>query len=310
MSVGPSSGTGNATIGVTLTSNASSATARSTDLTIAGQTVTILQAGTTCTYSLRSASGTVPASGGGGSVGVVAPTVCGWTATSNDPGWLAISSAGSAGSSDVLFVAQANPSPNPRTGTLTIAGLTYTVSQGGAPCSYTLDTISPVTISSGGATDFFAFSTTATGCTPAALSYVGWITASTSFSGNAGTVTYMVAPNPSGTARLGTIQVGDRTFEVNQSGGACGFSLNAYGKLFSQAGATGSVLGSPTGLGCTPDTGTDQPSFVLLDPLTGPVSNIFTQPYTVMPYNSLTIAIRRARITFGGQIFTVKQTSW
>jgi hypothetical protein len=309
-SVVPGSGTGNATIGVIVASNGFSATSRSTDLTIAGQTVTILQAGTTCTYSLQSPSGAVPASGGSGSVGVVAPSVCGWTATSNDPGWLAISSAGSAGSSNVLFVAQANPSANPRTGTLTIAGLTYTVTQAGAPCSYALDTVSPVIVSSGGATDFFAFSTTATGCTPAALSYVGWITVGTSFSGNAGTVTYMVAPNPSGAARLGTIQVGDQTFEVDQSAGACGYSLNAYGKTFSEVGGTGSVLGSPTGLGCTPDTGTDQPSFVLLDPLTGPVSNIFTQPYAVTPYHSLTIAIRRARITFGGQIFTVKQTSW
>ena len=85
---------------------------------------------------------------------------------------------------------------------------------------------------------------------------------------------------------------------------------DAYGALFDKHGGTSSVLGSPTGLGCTPATGTDQPSFILLDPLMGPVSNIFTQGYHVTPYDSLTIAIRRARITFGGQVFTVKQTSW
>jgi putative Ig domain-containing protein/all-beta uncharacterized protein len=308
----PPSGTGNATISVHADSNASSVTPRSTDLTIAGQTVTILQSGTACTYSLQSASAAVPASGGSGSVGVVAPSVCSWTAVTNTPAWLTISSSGTAGSASVSFVAQPNTGAGPRSGTLTIAGLTYTVNQAGAPCSYTITTASPVTVSSDGfAAGTFDFTTAAAGCTPVPLSYVGWISASTaSFDGSAGQVTYSVAANPTTATRVGTIQLGESTFEVRQTGGACGYSLNAYGALFDKHGGTSSVLGSPTGLGCTPATGTDQPSFILLDPLTGPVSNIFTQGYHVTPYDSLTIAIRRARITFGGQIFTVKQTSW
>src|SRR5438045_9540418 len=40
--------------------------------------------------------------------------------------------------SDVQFVAQRNTSSTPRSGSLTIAGLGYMVSQDGAPCSYTL----------------------------------------------------------------------------------------------------------------------------------------------------------------------------
>jgi hypothetical protein len=310
-SVTAASGTGNATIGVTVLSNASSASPRSTDLTIAGQTVTILQAGTACIYSLQSAAGTVPASGGAGAVGVVAPNVCSWTAATNDPSWLAISSAGGGGTSSVSFVALANPTASPRTGTLTIAGLTYTVTQAAAPCSYTLGVASPTTVSSDGVTgETFGFSTTASGCSPAAVSYVGWITVGTTFSGTAGVVTYTVSPNPATTTRVGTIQVGDRTFEVRQSGGACGYSLGSYGGLFGHLGGAGNVFGSPTGLGCIPATGTDQPSFITLDPLIGPVTNIFTQGYQVSPYVSLTISVRRARITFGGQIFTVKQTSW
>jgi hypothetical protein len=309
--VAPSGGTGNATIGVTVGSNMASAAARSTDLTIAGQAVTILQAGTMCTYSLQSGTGAVPFSGGSGSVGVVAPSVCSWTAATNDPTWLSISSSAAAGTGNVLFVAQPNTNASPRTGTLTIAGLTYWVTQAGAPCSYTLGAVSPTTVFSGGVTNHtFTFSTTASGCTPVALSYVGWITASATFAGNSGEVTYTVAPNPATTTRAGTIQVGEQTLEIRQSGGACGYSLNAYGALFDKLGGTGSVLGSPTALGCSPDTGTDQPSIVLLDPLAGPLLNIFTQGYHVTPYDSLTISVRRARITFGGQIFTVKQTSW
>jgi hypothetical protein len=59
-----------------------------------------------------------------------------------------------------------------------------------------------------------------------------------------------------------------------------------------------------------PVVGTDQPGFVTLGTLTGPFSNIFTQEYTLAPFSSLTRATRAARITFGGQILTVKQTSY
>jgi len=55
----------------------------------------------------------------------------------------------------------------------------------------------------------------------------------------------------------------------------------------------------------------DLPSIVTLGGLSGPVLNIFTQVYTVTPFTgSLTPVTRKARITFGGQIFTVKQSSW
>jgi hypothetical protein len=117
--------------------------------------------------------------------------------------------------------------------------------------------------------------------------------------------------NPSAVTRVGTIQIGDQTFTVNQSGAACAFSLNAYGAVFSRSGALSeSVLGSQSAVGCSPSIGTDQPSIVTLGTLEGPVSNIFTLPYMVTLFPSTTTAVRLATITFGGQIFTVKQTSW
>ena len=42
----------------------------------------------------------------------------------------------------------------------------------------------------------------------------------------------------------------------------------------------------------------------------GPVSNIFTQDYTVAPFTSLTPTVRKGQITFGGLLFTVKQSSY
>ena len=308
--IAPSFGTGTGTISVTIGSNASSSTGRSSSITINGQSVNVSQAGTTCSYALQSANGNVPAAGGNGLVGVIAPAACSWTSSTDDPSWLTISSSGTGGNGDVQFVAQRNTSSTPRSGSLTIAGLGYMVSQDGAPCSYTLGTKSTNVSSSGlnGAT--FPFSTAASGCSPNAVSYSNWITASTSFSGSSGMVTFNVTPNFSGMNRQGTIQLGDQGFTVTENAAACAYSLNSYGEVFSHLGGADQVLGSPNALGCTPVTGTDQPSFITLAPLVSPVNNIFTQPFQVTPFNAALPVLRFGTITFGGQIFAIKQTSW
>jgi len=110
--------------------------------------------------------------------------------------------------------------------------------------------------------------------------------------------------------RQGTIQLGDQGFTVTENAAACAYSLNSYGEVFSHSGGSDQVLGSPNALGCTPLTGTDQPSFITLGPLTGPLSNIFTQPFQVAPFNSVVPDLRFATITIGGQIFAIKETSW
>jgi hypothetical protein len=312
--VTPGAGSGNATLGVVISSNAASTTSRPGSLTVGGQTINISQAGTVCSYLLQSSSGSAPAVGGAGSVGVVAPAACAWGSSSN-AGWLTIQSSGSGGTSEVQFAAAANTSANTRVGTLTIAGLQYTVNQAGAPCSYTITgpTTSPL-LSNGGATgESFGFSAAFTGCSPTAVSYSSWITIdpATSFSGTTGTVVYSVSPNPYATQRTGTILVGNASFTVVQSGANCAYSLNAYGKVFQIAGGSDVVLGTPTAVGCTPDVGTNQPSFIFLDPLTGPELNIFTLPYTVAPFPvSLTTGIRFGTITFGGQSVAIKQFPW
>ena len=308
-SVAPASGTGSGTLLVTLTSNAASVIARAGDLTIASQTLTIDQAGTTCPYSLQSANASVPASGGSGAVGLVTPAVCAWTSVSNDPAWLTTLTPSGSGTGNVQFLAQPNLTPAARSGSLTVGGLTFTISQAGAPCAYDLDQ-SSITVASTGATGSFGFASAGGGCSPStAVSYAGWISVTTSGT-SSGTAGYTVQPNPSSTIRRGNIQFGNANFAVTQSGGACGYSLNAYGAVFGSLGGSSNVLGSPNAIGCTPVVGTDQPSFIFLGSLAGPVTNIFTLPFTVSPFGSLTPAIRRAKITFGGQVVFLKQTSW
>jgi hypothetical protein len=298
-------GIGNGTVMFTVDPNAL-LTARSGSITVAGQSAPISQSGRVCSYSLRSSSGAVPASGSTGSVGVVTAAACSWTPTSNNP-WLAITSGGVSGSGDAVFVASPNGSAAGRVGTLTVAEQTYTVTQPGAVCAYTLSQYS-TTVAYTGATGSFTFSSTTEGCTPSAVSYSGWIQASTSFSGKSGTVTFTAAFNPSGSPRSGVIQLSDQIFTITQTASVCAFSLNAYGALFSSAGGGGQVLASPSALGCVPGVGSSPE--ITLGPLSGPVYNIWTQPYTVAPFNSFVTFIRLLYINISGQMFTVKQTSW
>ncbi|MCX6629656.1 MAG: BACON domain-containing carbohydrate-binding protein [Candidatus Solibacter sp.] len=297
---------------VTAPTNSASALARSTLMTIAGQSVGVTQSGTTCTYSLGSSTASVPYGGGSGSVTVTAPGVCTWTTAPDGAApWLTIAPGASGGTSDVTFTAAPNTAATPRSGTVTVAGLPYTVAQGAAPCAYVLSS-SSTSVAAAGASSSFTFSTGTAGCSATALSYSSWLTAGTSNApdGMSGTVNFTAAANPAGTTRTGTIQFGGQTFTVAQTGAQCAYSLNAYGILFGKTGGGNSVKGSLSALGCVPSVGTDQPSYVLLSPLTGPVLNIFTLPYSLVTFNSTVTTVRRMTITFGGQIYTIKQTSW
>ena len=201
-SVAPASGTGNQTLQVTVTSNSGSSTPRSTDLTVAGQLISITQSGIACTYALQSSTGAVPAQGGQGAVGVVAPAACGWSAVSNDPTWLTVLSPGSTGTSNVAFSVLPNPTSSLRTGTLTIESLTYTVTQAAASCSYTLAP-SGMSVPFGGGGGTFGFSTATEGCSPpTGVSFADWVRiTNTSSGGTVGSVTFEVQANPTAVAR-------------------------------------------------------------------------------------------------------------
>ena len=308
----PVFGTGNDTIHVTVTSNEESTTSRTVNVTVAGQSVPVTQGGTVCSYSLGSTTAGIPYGGGTGGVTVGAPAVCGWTST-EDAGapWLTISSTGNGGVADVVFAASANPNASPRSGTLTIAGQAYVVTQAAAPCLYGLAE-TRTTVASDGASHSFPFQTTAVGCSAQAVSYSGWLTVATNSSpdGASGTVSFTAERNPAGVKRTGTIQLAGQLYTVSQSGAACAYSLTSYGGAMGRTGGPGTVTGSQSALGCTPTPGTDQPGIVTLGSLTGPVNNIYTLPYGVAAFNSAVRAIRRMTITFGGQVYTVKQTSW
>ena len=85
--------------------------------------------GPACTYSISPTSQSISPAGGTGTVAVTATSGCGWAAVSN-VSWISITSGASgSGSGTVSYSAGADAS-GARTGTITIAGQTFTVNEG------------------------------------------------------------------------------------------------------------------------------------------------------------------------------------
>ncbi|MDQ3349019.1 MAG: hypothetical protein M3545_13750, partial [Acidobacteriota bacterium] len=124
-------GAGNGT--VRFAASANTGPARTATITAAGRTFTVSQAAG-CSYTLSSSSTNVPGGGGAASVGVTSAAGCAWTAASN-AGWITLTGGSSGtGSGTVSFSVAAHTGAR-RSGTLTIAGHAFTVTQAES-CSY------------------------------------------------------------------------------------------------------------------------------------------------------------------------------
>src|SRR5271165_7126482 len=89
----------------------------------------IVTPGSSCTYSLSASSQTIASGAASGSVNVLTTAGCSWTASSN-ASWISVSSGSTGtGGGPVGFAVQANTTGASRTGTLAIAGQTFTITQ-------------------------------------------------------------------------------------------------------------------------------------------------------------------------------------
>jgi hypothetical protein len=165
----------------------------------------------TPTISANSQSFT--ATGGSGSVTVTVGSGCAWTASSPQT-WVTITSGASgSGTGTVGFTVAANTSTTARSVILTIAGNSFTVSQAGASCSYT---VAPTSLTPAGTTLTGTFTVTAqAGCTWSASSPVSWITVSGSGNGN-GSVSFNLAANTTGATRSTTLTIAGKSVSVSQ----------------------------------------------------------------------------------------------
>jgi all-beta uncharacterized protein/BACON domain-containing protein len=207
-----SSGTGNGTVqfGVAPTTGP----ARSGTLTIAGRTFAVSQS-SGCSFSINPASQNLPYFGGPGSVAVNTSAGCTWAATSSIS-WVRLTAGQSGtGPGSVAFTADETPSSLPRSGTVSIAGQTFTVTQEGGPCTFVVSPPSAAIGAAGGSGSFEV--NTKDACPWTAASNDAWlrVTAGGNGAGD-GTVGFSADPNP-GPARTGTIVVGGKPFTASQA---------------------------------------------------------------------------------------------
>jgi hypothetical protein len=300
--------TGNGTVNYSVTAN-SSTSARVGTLTIAGQTYTVNQAAATvtCAYALSASSKSFSNSAGTGSVNVTTTAGCSWTAVSNDPFITITSGSSVTGNGTVNYSVAANPSTSARSGTLTIAGQTYSVTQaaGTVTCAYTLSASSQ-NFSNAAGTGNVNVTTTA-GCSWTAVSNDPFITitSGSSVTGN-GTVNYSVTANPSTSARSGTLTIAGQTYTATQAAGTitCAYTLSASSQNFSSAAGTGSVNVTTTA-GCNWTAVSNDPFITIISGSS--VTGNGTVNYSVIANN--TSAVRTGTMTIAGQSFTITQTS-
>jgi hypothetical protein len=261
----------------------------------------------TCAASINPTSRSISAQGGTGSITVSMPPGCSWTATSN-ASWIRITSGASgSGNGGVSYSVASNTSTSPRSGTISVAGLTFTIDQSGASstCSYSISSTSASFSAAGGNGSVGV--TAGSGCAWTATSNASWIriTSGASGSGN-GRVSYSVASNTSTSPRSGTISVAGRTFTVNQSGvqaPTCSFSISPTFVAISTLGGTGSVRVTVTGGNSCAWSAVSNASWItIIEGADGKGGAIY---YSVA--RNTTGAIRQGTITVAGQMFAVYQ---
>jgi hypothetical protein len=148
-----------------------------------------------------------------GSTDVTAPAGCSWNSVSNVD-WVVLFLSGSGtGNGSVAYSVASYTGIASRTGTLTIAGYTLTISQSGA-CTFTL---SRPSIDAGPAATTGSLAvTTQPGCAWSSSGGAAWMTLTGSGSGS-GTVNYSLSANTGTVARTATVTIAGVTVTVRQS---------------------------------------------------------------------------------------------
>jgi len=183
-----------------------------------------------CTFSESPTSvATVPASGGSRTFTVSAsPSGCSggsWTASVSNSTWMGVSPASGTAAASVTAAFAQNPSTIPRSGTITIAGQSVTITQAGATqltCTFSVTPTSVATIAAAGGSTTFTVK-----CQPERVQrrvmdgvgeqfdLDGRITGERT---TAASVTATYLANTSTSSRSGTITIAGQSITVNQAG--------------------------------------------------------------------------------------------
>jgi polyisoprenoid-binding protein YceI len=295
--------TGNGTVGFSVAANTGAS--RNGAMTIGGQMFTVAQAaGNPCSYAINPTSTSVGAATSNGSVNVSAGDGCGWTATSN-ASWLTITSADRGSGNGIVRYSVATNGGASRSGTLSIAGETLTITQAAAApaCSYTID---PASASVGaGASNGSVNVSAGNGCGWTATSNASWLTITSADGGSGnGTVRYSVAAN-SGAARNGTLSIAGETLTITQAAAApaCSYTIDPTSASV-EAGASNGSVSVTAGSGCA-WTATSNASWMTITS-GGSGSGNGTVRYNIVPNSG---AARNGTMSIAGGTLTVMQAA-
>jgi hypothetical protein len=316
---GSAGGAGSGQIRFVVAANPSP-TARSGTLVVAGFTVTITQAAapTTpppppppCTFTIAPTSASYEAGGGTGEVVVTASaSTCTWTATSAAP-WIVIGSGGSGtGSGRVAYSVTPQTATDDRTGTLTVAGSTVTVTQAGAvpvvPCTFSIAPNAASYPSAGGSGEIVVTASAPT-CAWSATSAAPWLTIPGAASGTgSGRLAYTVANHTAATERSGTLTVAGFTATITQAGAPpppCTFTVAPLELTVALLGAINLEVRVETGAACS-WTAVSQANWITIN---GAASGTGSGSIRVTVGASL-LTGRTGTLLVAGQTVTVNQT--
>ncbi|HET7697082.1 MAG TPA: BACON domain-containing carbohydrate-binding protein [Vicinamibacterales bacterium] len=290
------SGQGNGTVEVAAAPNGDPVV-RTGGIMLNGSRAQITQAASECKYTLSAGSASFGAAGGSGAVDVRASSaLCAWTAASNGD-WISITSGASGkGSATVSFTVAPAAGP-PRSGTLTIAGLPFEITQSEG-CTFA---IAPSTFAAGSAGASGAVAVTApAGCPWTTSNSVSWITLAATSGTGSGAVGFTVAAT-TGPTRTGTLTIAGLPFTVTQSPG-CSYDVSPLNHAVDPSGGARTVtVGAAAGCAWTASSSVPWITITAGTSGSGAGSVTFAVAPTTGPSRTGTLAV-------GGQTVTVVQS--
>lgn len=274
---------------------------------------------TTCSYQLASSGANAAAGASSGNVNVTAGTGCAWTASSN-ASWITITSGSSgSGNGSVVYSLTSNTTSSARTGTLTIAGQTFTITQAPSPanCSFTFSynggaLSSNVLNLAAGATSGNLTVNTGAGCNWSASTNLGWLTLPSVASGSGpGALLFNATANTGLKARSGSLTVAGTVFNVTQAAPAasCYYLLSIGGSAVTSkvldfaSNPASTVINITAPSGC-PWTSTSPTSWISI---ASGASGTGSGTTWVQPSTNTSALARTGSVTVAGYTLTVNQ---
>jgi hypothetical protein len=288
--------------------------ARTADVVVSGQRVTLSQSAATCSIAVTPTTLAVGPEATEARLHIAAEDFCSWSASSQ-LSWLTFGSASNGTGSFELVVNIAPNSGSQRAGTINVAGTQVNVSQREAApaCQISLSPASGSTAASGGSLTIEV--TAASACTWSVSTSESWITSKPSGGTGSGTIVVNIAPN-TGNARTGVLTIGGKSFTVTQTAASspepsppptpapspqCTFSLGATSQTVGAAAGSYEVtVTAPANCSWSASTNASWIQIVSGASGTGAGS-------VMLAYEANSGPARSASVTIAGTTFTLSQ---